>query len=93
MQYLRILITALSLGSVALPAFAEPSCLPTARIRTSHYPGASSIPTNNNLVLPTGKSIEPEGQKLVLTGQLLESTAVPELRVQAAEIAKNLIQA
>jgi uncharacterized NAD(P)/FAD-binding protein YdhS len=29
----------------------------------------------------------------LLTGQLLESTAVPELRVQAAGVAKNLLQA
>lgn len=84
MHFTRILITVLLLGAITSPIHAEPNCIPTVRIRTSHYPGVGSIPPNNNLVLPTGKSVEPEGQKMLLTGQLLDSKCrpVPEAVVE-----------
>ncbi len=73
-----------ALLGVAHRAYAEPFCPPTTAIRTIHYPGAASIPPTNNLVLPTGKSVEPEVQKLTITGRVLDSRCrpVPEAVVE-----------
>lgn len=56
---------------------AEPSCKPTARVAASNYPGVELIPTTNNLVLPTGKSIEAEGQRLIFQGRVVDSQCLP----------------
>lgn len=77
MMFLR---TACTLGILlisAAPLYAEPVCEPTARIEARNYPGAAAIPTNNNLILPTGKSIESEGQKLILSARLLDKNCKP----------------
>lgn len=71
-------LTAFLLVAVLCPlASAEPSCRPTVRIAANNYPGADVIPTTNNLVLPTGKSIEAQGQKLVIQGRLVDSQCMP----------------
>lgn len=58
-------------------AQAEPNCTPTARVTTSNYPGAENIPPTNNLLLPTGKSLEAEAQKLIITGRLVDRHCMP----------------
>jgi protocatechuate 3,4-dioxygenase beta subunit len=70
----RVLLIAATLSS---PAYALPECQPTARLATSAYPGPRMIPTTNNLILPTGKSIESEGQKLIFSGRLVDKQCKP----------------
>lgn len=52
-------------------------CVPTKAIATVNYPGADKIPHTNNMVLPAGKAIEAEGQKLMLVGRLLDVNCMP----------------
>ncbi len=61
----------------ATPALAEPICVPTKKVETTNYPGASAIPSTNNLLLPTGKSIEADAQKLIFTGRVVDSNCRP----------------
>lgn len=63
--------------ALASHAVAEPRCRPTAQVSVSHYPGAKNIPSNNNLILPTGKSIPASGQKLLFVGRVLDSRCMP----------------
>ena len=53
------------------------SCAPTPKLPTTNYPGMKNIPPGNNLLKPAGKSIEAEGQKLLLMGRLLDKNCVP----------------
>lgn len=63
---------------MANPALAAaPTCTPTAQIAPQHYPGAKNIPTTNNLLLPTGKAVEAEGQKLIIQGRVLDARCMP----------------
>lgn len=77
---------------VAIPAFAQgysqyqppaavtrmaTGCRPTPSLGVVNYPGAENIPHGNNLVLPAGKSIEADGQKLVLSGRILDNRCMP----------------
>ena len=62
---------------LAATAQAEPSCQPTGSILTHNYPGASAIPTTNNLLLPTGKAVAAQGQKVTIHGRLLDITCKP----------------
>jgi len=52
-------------------------CRPTPPLAVVNYPGAEKIPHGNNLVLPAGKSIEAEGQKLIIMGRLLDNRCMP----------------
>lgn len=70
------------LGSVfalllATPVYAVPLCTPTSALAPFDYPGAQVIPTNNNLLLPAGKSIPADGQPLTLRGRVLDSECKP----------------
>ncbi len=71
---IRVLFVAAMLAS---PAHALPECEPTAKLATATYPGAAAIPTTNNLLLPTGKSIESEGQKLIISGRVVDKHCMP----------------
>ncbi len=66
----------LAAASSPTPAVKTP-CTPTASIATSNYPGAALIPTINYLQLPAGKAVEAPGQKILLTGQILDEACVP----------------
>lgn len=53
-------------------------CTATPIIRKlSHYPGRNGVVSSNNLVLPTGKSVAPSGQVVLLSGRLLDKNCVP----------------
>lgn len=69
----------LAAAAMAVPAWAQlyqcPS--PTAAIRTVNYPGVNKIPSGNNLVMPAGKAVEAEGQKLLLIGRILDKNCMP----------------
>lgn len=54
-----------------------PRCAPSAQVKVHDYPGARVIPTTNNLILPTGKSIPAEGQPLIITGRVLDKNCMP----------------
>lgn len=58
-------------------ALAVPECAPTARVEPKNYPGTAVIPTGNNLLRPAGKAMEAAGQKLILTGRVLDSNCAP----------------
>jgi protocatechuate 3,4-dioxygenase beta subunit len=58
-------------------ANAEPKCAPTTQLAALHYPGAAAIPTTNNLILPTGKSVAAEAQQLVIRGRIVDSRCIP----------------
>lgn len=75
-MHLRTLL----LGCILLTpmlAQAEPQCTPSNAVLTSNYPGARKIPTNNNLLQPTGKAEESKGQKLMITGTVRDSRCMP----------------
>ncbi|MFZ4126022.1 MAG: hypothetical protein ACOYJ2_08165 [Rickettsiales bacterium] len=55
----------------------KPVCVPTHLLPPANYPGAEAIPPGNNLVMPAGKSMEAEGQKLLLTGRVLDNHCMP----------------
>ncbi|MES2984751.1 MAG: hypothetical protein V4735_06165 [Pseudomonadota bacterium] len=69
---LRIYAIMLVMG-VATAAQAAPQCAPSASVPSRNYPGAKSIVTSNNLILPTGKAIPADGQQLILRGRVLDS--------------------
>ena len=76
--FLRLLM----LSVVIMPfqaqyALALPVCFATARVPTSHYPGAAAIQTNNDLTLPNGKSLQAGGQHFVLSGRVVDSNCKP----------------
>ncbi len=83
---MKRLVLSVALAGVFLAshAMAEPRCRPTTQINTVNYPGAKKIPNNNNLILPTGKSITASGQKLLIIGRVLDSHCmpVPEVMVE-----------
>ena len=58
-------------------AAASSPCAPTPKLTTSNYPGVKNIPSSNYLLKPAGKSIEAEGQRLVIIGRLLDSRCTP----------------
>lgn len=55
----------------------EGRCTPTPSLGTVNYPGADKIPPNNNLIMPAGKAVEAEGQKLFLFGRVLDRNCMP----------------
>lgn len=59
------------------PEAAGPHCNATARISTQNYPGAKVIPTTNNLLQPAGKALEADGQKIVITGRVMDAQCAP----------------
>ena len=65
-------------------ALAASSCNVSASVTAHDYPGAQKIPTTNNLMLPTGKAVEADGQKLIIHGRLRDShcAPVPEATVE-----------
>lgn len=57
---------------------AEPSKCPlTPRLSAVNYPGVKNIPTTNNLLRPTGKSLDAPGQQVILMGRVLDSNCMP----------------
>lgn len=66
-----------SLLLMAGTAHAEVKCTPTARVNAPNYPGKDAIPTTNNLLRPTGKAVEAEAQRLIVTGRVLDSQCMP----------------
>jgi protocatechuate 3,4-dioxygenase beta subunit len=64
----------LAYGSIA---HAAPICQASNRLVAENYPGASSIYTSNNLLRAAGKAVEAEGQKLIITGQILDTSCAP----------------
>jgi protocatechuate 3,4-dioxygenase beta subunit len=52
-------------------------CNPTNAVATVNYPGARAVHPSNNLILPAGKAVEAEGQKLIITGRVLDSQCKP----------------
>lgn len=77
-------LTLLMLAASAQFALALPSCTPTKKVPVTGYPGATNIMPTNNLLLPTGKSLEANAQKLIITGRLLdkECKPIPEATVE-----------
>lgn len=73
----RIVSILLFAAATSGAALAEPACTPTPHLNTARYPGAAAIAPNNNLLLPTGKSVESSGQKLVIHGQVLDKSCIP----------------
>ena len=61
----------------AFPVAAAPTCSPSTSIKHFDYPGASAIVTTNNLILPTGKALEADGQKLIITGRVVDRNCMP----------------
>jgi protocatechuate 3,4-dioxygenase beta subunit len=76
-----LICTILTVCLAALPVYAQgykpATCVPTASIPIVNYPGADNIPHGNNLVLPAGKSVEAEGQKLMIVGRLFDNRCLP----------------
>jgi len=70
------LLFALSLA-LATPGFAAPTCVPSNRVATENYPGARAINPSNNLVLPAGKAVAAEGQKITITGKVRDKNCAP----------------
>lgn len=71
------LFIASMLAMTAGVAMAEPSCTPTNRVATSNYPGFNKIHPANNLILPAGKAVEAEGNKLIIHGQVRDKNCKP----------------
>jgi len=61
----------------AFPVAAAPTCSPSTSIKHFDYPGAGAIVTTNNLILPTGKALEADGQKLIITGRVVDRNCMP----------------
>lgn len=76
-----ILLLLLSLPAFALAAPApqpQTSCPVTPSVKTiTHYPGRAHVVTSNNLVLPAGKSVYADGQRLFISGRVLDKNCVP----------------
>lgn len=64
-------------AAYSLSAQAEPSCAPTLRVATQNYPGAKAIVPSNNLLLPAGKAVEANGQKIIIEGRVVDSRCAP----------------
>lgn len=75
--FYKVLATIVLFSAIAFPAQAAPECTPTPSIATLRHPGAAAIPSTNNLLLPTGKSIESDGQRLIFHGQMLDKQCKP----------------
>ena len=71
---LALFMVPCTLASVAV---AEPSCTPTAHVPTQNYPGANAVLTTNNLLLPTGKAVAAEGQKITIRGRVVDARCAP----------------
>ncbi len=85
---MRLTLATLSLLAVlclAAPVvMAAPACTATNRVATENYPGYKNIYPSNNLLLPAGKSIEADGNRLIITGQVLDPACkpIPEATVE-----------
>ncbi len=77
------------LVAFATPAFALPSCAPSNRVPVENYPGAKAINTSNNLVLPAGKAMAAEGQKITITGKVLDKNCAPVMNAVVELWQKN----
>lgn len=64
-------------ASAAMPPISAPGCRVTSVIATKNYPGADAIPNINSLQLPAGKAVEAEGQKIIITGRVLDRACIP----------------
>jgi protocatechuate 3,4-dioxygenase beta subunit len=53
------------------------NCVPTPSLPVQNYPGFARIQNGNNLMMPTGKSQEAEGQRVVIYGTLVDTACVP----------------
>lgn len=72
----QILLTSMMVA-LASPALAAPACEVSNRVATEGYPGANAFNTSNNLVLPAGKAVAYEGQKVNIIGKVLDKNCVP----------------
>jgi len=70
-------VAALLLMACASNAFAADRCVPTPKLATRNYPGAEAVVPGNNLLLPAGKSIPAEGQKVIIAGQVRDKHCLP----------------
>lgn len=68
---------AIALVMMAFAVQAEPKCTPTVALKAANYPGSGAIPSTNNLLLPTGKAVETQAQKLIIQGTLVDSRCAP----------------
>lgn len=74
---------ALPLLLTLIPALAsadsyDRKCTVTPSIKkVEHYPGRAGIITSNNLALPEGKSVYAEGQRVYISGHVLDKNCVP----------------
>ena len=59
------------------PAAQAATCSPSPAVAVQNYPGAARIQYGNNLAMPAGKSVEAEGQRVVIYGTLLDKNCVP----------------
>jgi protocatechuate 3,4-dioxygenase beta subunit len=74
----RIIFSLLVVCTCASAAFAAPAqCTPSLRVAPTNYPGASAIPSGNNLLQPGGKSTVAPGQKLVIVGHVYDKSCLP----------------
>lgn len=60
-----------------LPAWAQAPCNATPKLNVANYPGVKSVPSTNNLLRPTGKPMDSEGQRLILMGRVLDKKCMP----------------
>jgi protocatechuate 3,4-dioxygenase beta subunit len=65
------------LAALAASAFAGPTCVPSNRVVTENYPGERAINPSNNLLLPAGKAVAAQGQKITITGKVLDKNCAP----------------
>lgn len=70
-----LLITLMLLA--AAPAAMARDCSPTPAIATQNYPGFARIQNSNNLLLPAGKAVIAEGQRVTIVGRLLDNGCIP----------------
>lgn len=73
LRYLYVAMSALLLAPTAHAA----SCAATPGMAVQNYPGFARIQNGNNLVMPAGKAVEAEGQRVVIRGQLVDTNCVP----------------
>ena len=71
------LLSACAALLLAAAAQADPVCAPSATVATHNYPGASAIPTGNNLLLPAGKAVWADGQQVTIYGRVLDTHCAP----------------
>lgn len=77
MRFFAIILTTILISFTAYAQSYKPVCVPTHALPPANYPGAELIPPGNNLVMPAGKSVEADGQKLLLTGRVLDNQCLP----------------